>query len=179
METDGPSSLLATAPIIGPQQVQGSEESVCTIMNQGGSGTNTVTTTPRKTEKEELNLKVDEPGERNTITDINANPTLATSTPQSEKVGGEMTRRDLDSVSPLSEMANAEGLPLNMATSSVSGCSSQSGSIQLSQLYQDICDQKDVIMSCLEEDNCDIDQVTISCHNSIYSFLLPAKCRDS
>merc|ERR1719454_1106528 len=56
-------------------------------------------------------------------------------------------------------MANAERLPMNMATSSVSGCSSQSGSIQLSQLYQDICDQKDVIMSCLEEDNCDIDQL--------------------
>jgi len=158
VETDGPSSLLATTAIIGPQQVQGSEESVCTIMNQGGSGTSTVTTTPRKTEKEELNLKVDEPGERNTVTDINANPTLATSTPQSEKVG-EMTSRDLDSVSPLSEMANAERLPMNMATSSVSGCSSQSGSIQLSQLYQDICDQKDVIMSCLEEDNCDIDQL--------------------
>merc|ERR1719431_2422466 len=66
---------------------------------------------------------------------------------------------DFDSVSPLSEMANAEGLPLNMVTSSVSGCSSQSGSMQLSQLYQDICDQKDVIMSCLEEDNCDIDQL--------------------
>merc|ERR1719219_1841559 len=46
-----------------------------------------------------------------------------------------------------------------MATSSVSGCSSQSGSLQLSQLYQDICDQKDGIMSCLEEDNCDIDQL--------------------
>jgi len=29
----------------------------------------------------------------------------------------------------------------------------------LSHLYQEICDQKDVIMSCLEEDNCDIDQL--------------------
>merc|ERR1719187_2918713 len=65
----------------------------------------------------------------------------------------------MDSVSPVSEMASAEGMSHNMATSSASGCSSQSGSMQLSLLYQDICDQKDVIMSCLEEDNCDIDQL--------------------
>merc|ERR1719342_662506 len=45
-----------------------------------------------------------------------------------------------------------------MMSSCMSG-SSRSGSIQLSQLYRDICDQKDVIMSCLEEDNCDIDQL--------------------
>jgi len=37
--------------------------------------------------------------------------------------------------------------------------SSSGDSVELSQLYQDICDQKDVIMSCLEEDKCDIDQL--------------------
>ena len=30
---------------------------------------------------------------------------------------------------------------------------------ELSQLYQDICDQKEVIMACLEEDKCDIEQL--------------------
>ena len=45
-----------------------------------------------------------------------------------------------------------------MATSTMSGSSGASGA-QLSQLYTDICEQKDVIMSCLDEDNCDIDQV--------------------
>ena len=39
VESDGPSSLLANTGVIGPQQIQGSEESVCTIMNQGSSGT--------------------------------------------------------------------------------------------------------------------------------------------
>ena len=72
---------------------------------------------------------------------------------------GEVAGRELNSVSPGSEMTTAEGMSNNMATSSASDCSSQSSSIQLSQLYQDFCDQKDVIMSCLEEDNCDIDQV--------------------
>jgi hypothetical protein len=37
--------------------------------------------------------------------------------------------------------------------------SSSGESVELSQLYQDICDQKDIIMTCLEEDNCDIDQL--------------------
>ena len=46
-----------------------------------------------------------------------------------------------------------------MQTSSVSGSSLSSNSLPLSQLYQEICDQKEVIMSCLEEDNCDIDQL--------------------
>merc|ERR1712142_1336368 len=105
-----------------------------------------------------MGLKVDELVEKDTVTDINANPTLAHSTPQSGKAG-EVAGRELNSVSPVSEMTNAEGMSNNMATSSVSGCSSQSSSIQLSQLYQDICDQKDVIMSCLEEDNCDRDQL--------------------
>ena len=31
----------------------------------------------------------------------------------------------------------------------------------LGQLYQEICDQKDVIMACLEEDKCDIEQVVL------------------
>ena len=31
----------------------------------------------------------------------------------------------------------------------------------LGLLYQEICDQKDVIMACLEEDKCDIEQVCI------------------
>ena len=31
----------------------------------------------------------------------------------------------------------------------------------LGLLYQEICDQKDVIMACLEEDKCDIEQVGI------------------
>jgi hypothetical protein len=37
--------------------------------------------------------------------------------------------------------------------------SSQASSTALTSLYQEICDQKDVIMACLEEDKCDIDQV--------------------
>lgn len=36
---------------------------------------------------------------------------------------------------------------------------SQQWSPELSQLYQDICDQKEVIMSCLEEDKCHIEQL--------------------
>jgi len=159
VEGDGPGSLLATTGIIGPQ-LQGSEESVCTLRNQGGSGASTVTTTPRKLEKEELNLKLeDTPEQGGALTDINANPTVTHSTPQTQKAGDMFRGREIDSVSPVSEMASAEGMSQNMVTSSVSGCSSQSSSIQLSQLYQDICDQKDVIMSCLEEDNCDIDQL--------------------
>merc|ERR1719283_26985 len=46
-----------------------------------------------------------------------------------------------------------------MVASTSTGCSSGGSSVQLSHLYRDICDQKDVIMSCLEEDNCDIDQL--------------------
>merc|ERR1719187_2204708 len=70
-----------------------------------------------------------------------------------------MFSREMESVSPVSEMVSTEGMSQTMITSSASGCSSQSSSVQLSQLYQDICYQKDVIMSCLEEDNCDIDQL--------------------
>merc|ERR1719235_2496451 len=46
-----------------------------------------------------------------------------------------------------------------MVASTSTGCSSGGSSVQLSHLYQDICEQKDVIMSCLDEDNCDIDQL--------------------
>merc|ERR1719433_1569672 len=41
----------------------------------------------------------------------------------------------------------------------MSGSSSGHSGAVLSQLYTDICEQKDVIMSCLDEDNCDIDQL--------------------
>jgi hypothetical protein len=37
--------------------------------------------------------------------------------------------------------------------------SSACSTTPLNTLYQEICDQKDVIMACLEEDKCDIDQV--------------------
>merc|ERR1719283_353473 len=46
-----------------------------------------------------------------------------------------------------------------MVASTSTGCSSGGSSVQLSHLYQEICEQKDVIMSCLDEDNCDIDQL--------------------
>jgi len=39
------------------------------------------------------------------------------------------------------------------------GAESTQSSLALGQLYQEICDQKDVIMSCLEEDKCDIEQL--------------------
>jgi len=162
IEGDGPSSLLAGTQPVG--QPQGSEESVCTLRNQGGSGGSTVNNTPRHKEegnKEELNLKDNDKqgasnGSNKDLTDINANPRV-TSTPQQK--GGEMFSREMESVSPVSEMVSTEGMSQNMITSSASGCSSQSSSVQLSQLYQEICYQKDVIMSCLEEDNCDIDQL--------------------
>jgi len=162
IEGDGPSSLLTGTQPIG--QPQGSEESVCTLRNQGGSGASTVNNTPRRKEEgnhEELNLKENgtqgaSNGSDKDLTDINANPRV-TSTPQQK--GGEMFSREMESVSPVSEMVSTEGMSQNMITSSASGCSSQSSSVQLSQLYQEICYQKDVIMSCLEEDNCDIDQL--------------------
>eukprot|EP00092_Neocalanus_flemingeri_P022935 GFUD01024866.1.p1 GENE.GFUD01024866.1~~GFUD01024866.1.p1 ORF type:complete len:1003 (-),score=283.83 GFUD01024866.1:228-3236(-) len=159
IEGDGPASLLAGT--LGPHK--GSEESVCTIMNQVGSGASTVNTTPRRQKDvEELNLTEESPGPSfpSPLTDVNANPRVSHSTPQMPK-HGEMYK-EIESVSPMSERVSGEGsqgMSQNMITSSLSGCSSQTSSIQLSQLYQDICDQKDVIMSCLEEDNCDIDQL--------------------
>jgi len=158
IETDGQGGLLPGA--------LGSGESVETIRNQGGSGASTVTTTPRRLqEKEDLNLKEEASSGVGDLpvsptTDINANPRVSHthSTPQTQK-SGEMYNREMESVSPVSEMVVGEGMSQNMITSSASGCSSQSSSVQLSQLYQDICYQKDVIMSCLEEDNCDIDQL--------------------
>ena len=69
--------------------------------------------------------------------------------------------RDLDSVSPvvfagpetgaLFEASRGEAGALG-ASSSIA-TSSSGESVELSQLYQDICDQKDIIMTCLEEDN--------------------------
>ena len=77
------------------------------------------------------------------------------STPQADREAGRPTGcRDLDSVSPVAFGQGDLAGAASMATSS-----STEGSIELSVLYQDICDQKDVIMSCLEEDNCDIDQL--------------------
>ena len=128
----------------------GSQESVSTLHVSAGSGTDTATNTPRK--------QKDEPGagtaNSSVLTDINANPRVATSTPVrrlGEAGGGSET------VSPMSEGPGLEAAE-GMATSTMSGSSGASGA-QLSQLYTDICEQKDVIMSCLDEDNCDIDQV--------------------
>ena len=91
----------------------------------------------------------------------------AQSTPHMEKANA---ARDLDSVSPvvfsgpetgaLFEASRGEAGAVGGAASSMA-TSSSGESVELSQLYQDICDQKDIIMTCLEEDNCDIDQVDI------------------
>ena len=90
----------------------------------------------------------------------------AQSTPHMEKANA---ARDLDSVSPvvfagpetgaLFEASRGEAGAVGGASSSMA-TSSSGESVELSQLYQDICDQKDIIMTCLEEDNCDIDQVS-------------------
>ena len=121
-----------------------SRESITTlkvVANSSEGGTATATNSPRK---KDLNLE-----ESESITDINANPRLAHSTPLREGKSS--------SVSPMSEMDVTN--PMLVSTST--GCSSGASSVQLSQLYQEICDQKDVIMSCLDEDNCDIDQVKV------------------
>ena len=121
-----------------------SRESITTLKVVANSegGTDTATNSPRK---KDLNLE-----ESESITDINANPRLAHSTPLREGKSS--------SVSPMSEMDVTN--PMLVSTST--GCSSGASSVQLSQLYQEICDQKDVIMSCLDEDNCDIDQVKVN-----------------
>ena len=128
----------------------GSNESVSTLHVSSGSGTCTATNTPRK-EKDDPEDKVPNPN-ISTLTDINANPRVAHSTPV-RKLGDNNT----ESVSPMSETVESEQ---GMVTSTMSGSSRSSG-VQLSQLYTDICEQKDVIMSCLDEDNCDIDQVQL------------------
>ena len=112
----------------------------------------TTTNTPKK-EKEEH--------------DINANPRVSTSTP---------LRRDekMDSVSPMSETAESLCTSISgpgmetMVTSTMSGSSSGHSGAVLSQLYNDIYEQKDVIMSCLDEDNCDIEQVSLARLNTLY-----------
>ena len=148
---DSPQGAAAVVPVVTGIKT-GSDESVSTLHVSSGSGTCTATNTPRK-EKEELNLdpedKVPNPNS-SALTDINANPRVAHSTPV-RKLGDNI----MESVSPMSETVESEA---GMVTSTMSGSSRSSG-VQLSQLYTDICEQKDVIMSCLDEDNCDIDQV--------------------
>merc|ERR1719341_91518 len=165
-EGSGPNSMLGAATT--------SQESVTTLKNPNNSGSSTVQTTPRKAGEEEdegengqedvIKNSVDVSTPSKNLTDINANPHLAQSTPHMDKANA---ARDLDSVSPVvfagpetgalfeasRGEAGAVGASSSMATSS------SGESVELSQLYQDICDQKDIIMTCLEEDNCDIDQL--------------------
>ena len=138
--------VIETSDVSPVPAKQGSQESVSTLILSAGSGTNTTTNTPKK-EKEEH--------------DINANPRVSTSTP---------LRRDekMDSVSPMSETAESLCTSISgpgmetMVTSTMSGSSSGHSGAVLSQLYNDIYEQKDVIMSCLDEDNCDIEQVSLA-----------------
>ena len=130
----------------------GSDESVSTLHVSSGSGTCTANNTPRK-EKEELNLDSVKSPNSSALTDINANPRISHSTPVRKPSDG-----GKESVSPMSDTTESEIVVEGMVTSTMSGSSSASCQ-QLSQLYSDICEQKDVIMSCLDEDNCDIDQV--------------------
>ena len=129
----------------------GSKESITTLKVVTDSESGTATNTPSKVD---LSLK-----ETESITDINANPHLAQSTPMREGKSS--------SVSPMSELELAVTTNPAMMASTSTGCSSGASSVQLSHLYQEICEQKDVIMSCLDEDNCDIDQV----HNRQSSIL--------
>ena len=138
--------VIETSDVSPVPAKQGSQESVSTLILSAGSGTNTTTNTPKK-EKEDH--------------DINANPRVSTSTP---------LRRDekMDSVSPMSETAESLCTSISgpgmetMVTSTMSGSSSGHSGAVLSQLYNDIYEQKDVIMSCLDEDNCDIEQVSLA-----------------
>ena len=70
-------------------------------------------------------------------------------------VGGGGDGGDLSCSSLLGEDSGAV-----MVTSDTRSESSTSTNTALTNLYQEICDQKDVIMACLEEDKCDIDQVS-------------------
>ena len=139
------------SPVSKKTNSSGSRESITTLKVVGNSSSSgTATNTPSK---QDLNL------ESESITDINANPRLAHSTPLREGKSS--------SVSPMSEMDVTN--PMLVSTST--GCSSGASSVQLSQLYQEICEQKDVIMSCLDEDNCDIDQVEVL--SLLFSIKLP------
>ena len=142
------------SPVSKKTNSSGSRESITTLKVVGSSSeAGTATNTPSK---KDLNLE-----ESESINDINANPRLAHSTPLREGKSS--------SASPLSEMDVSN--PMLVSTST--GCSSGASSVQLSQLYQEICEQKDVIMSCLDEDNCDIDQVKRS--SSSYPPLINTK----
>ena len=83
----------------------------------------------------------------------------AQSTPHGHK---ENTARDIDSVSPV-VFAGPETGALFEASRGAAGpsssmaTSSSGESVELSQLYQDICDQKDIIMTCLENLNKQLD----------------------
>ena len=55
-------------------------------------------------------------------------------------------------------LMQCSGITVNSEPHSDGADSAHSGAA-LGHLYQEICDQKDVIMSCLEEDKCDIEQV--------------------
>ena len=127
------------SPVSKKTNSSGSKESITTLKIVGDGESGTATNSPRK---EDQNLKEEE-----SVTDINANPHIAHSTPLREGKSS--------SVSPMSEMEATHP----MVASTSTGCSSGGSSVQLSHLYQEICEQKDVIMSCLDEDNCDIDQV--------------------
>ena len=104
----------------------------------------------------------------------------AQSTPHGHK---ENTARDIDSVSPV-VFAGPETGALFEASRGAAGpsssmaTSSSGESVELSQLYQDICDQKDIIMTCLEEDNCDIDQVRFGLRPLDYNTVRAAECGD-
>jgi len=160
-EGSGPSSMLGAATA--------SQESVTTLKNPNNSGSSTVQTTPRKAGEEEAEEDHDQQQDliksgdcvstpSKNLTDINANPHLAQSTPHMEKANA---ARDLDSVSPVVFAGPETGALFGAVggASSSMATSSSGESVELSQLYQDICDQKDIIMTCLEEDNCDIDQL--------------------
>ena len=94
--------------------------------------------------------------------------------------------RDLDSVSPvvfagpetgaLFEASRGEAGALGASSSMATSSSGES--VELSQLYQDICDQKDIIMTCLEEDNCDIDQVRFGLRPLNCNNVCAAECGD-
>ena len=93
-------------------------------------------------------------------------------TSHSSAVGSESYPPGSDRLNPGSDkfMAGSDscaGESSTGATGSDNGavmqCSSSTvhseGTESLGLLYQEICDQKDVIMACLEEDKCDIEQV--------------------
>ena len=150
---------------------QGSQDSVSTLTLSAGSGTNTTTNTPKKEKEGEdcdggaHSSAPSASGDSSVLTDINANPRVSTSTPL-RRLGGDNNEK-VDSVSPMSETAESLCTSISgpgmdaMVTSTMSGSSSGHSGAVLSQLYNDIYEQKDVIMSCLDEDNCDIEQVRL------------------